>query len=221
MIKSILQTFQLLAEKEGITITALEKKIGASQGVLTRAIANETDIQAKWLLKLVENFPQYNPVWVLTGKGDPIIYNSDENYRESEEGESRKYPLVNQTAMGGFGSNSFSVQERDIKDYYVVPKFQHKQVDFMIEVEGSSMYPKYNSGDIVACRIIKESKFIQGNKTHVIGTKYQGILIKRIFENSESNSITLVSDNKDYPPFDVPKEEITGLALVVGVIRLE
>lgn len=91
----------------------------------------------------------------------------------------------------------------------------------MIEVEGSSMYPKYNSGDIVACTIIKESNFIQWNKAHVIATTEQGIIIKRINESQNIDSLIMVSDNASYAPFEVPKEEIIGIAIVVGVIRLE
>ena len=49
----ILENISVLAEKEGITIGALEKKIGASKGVLSRAIANGTDIQAKWIQAIV------------------------------------------------------------------------------------------------------------------------------------------------------------------------
>ena len=129
-------------------------------------------------------------------------------------------PLVEGTAIGGFWNSKFSIEERDVKVYYIIPKFQHKKVDFMIEVEGSSMYPKYNSGDVVACKIINEKSFIQWNKTHVIATKDQGIIIKRIKEG-ENGSLVMVSDNKDYDSFRVSMEEIEGIALVVGVIRLE
>lgn len=132
----------------------------------------------------------------------------------------KSIPLIEGKAIGGFWNSKFSIEERDIKAYYVIPKFQHKKVDFMIEVEGSSMYPKYNSGDVVACRIINEQSFIQWNKTHVIATKDQGIIIKRI-KKGENGSLLMVSDNKDYDPFPVPTEEIEGIALVVGVIRLE
>ena len=44
--KTILQTFQLVAEIEGITITKLESIIGASKGVLSKAILKEKDKQA-------------------------------------------------------------------------------------------------------------------------------------------------------------------------------
>lgn len=164
--------------------------------------------------------PELNPEWLLTGEGEML--KSENNSTETSKEESVKgIPLVNATAIGGYGNNVFSFEERDVKDYYVIPKFKHKQVDFMIEVEGSSMYPKYNSGDVVACRIIKERNFIQWNKTHVIATREQGIIIKRIKPSDAPNSLLMVSDNESYDPFNVPEEEIEGLAIVVGVIRLE
>ena len=168
-----------------------------------------------------------NPEWLLTGKGSMIKNSYPENdslevvkEKQSSYKASEGIPLVTVTAIGGFSNSNFSIAERDVKAYYVIPKFQHKKIDFMIEVEGSSMYPKYNSGDVVACRIINEHGFIQWNKTHVIATKDQGIIIKRIKKNDES-SLLMISDNKAYDPFVVGHDEIDGIALVVGVIRLE
>ena len=158
--------------------------------------------------------------WLLTGEGE-MLKSENTSTETSKEESVKGIPLVNATAIGGYGNNVFSFEERDVKDYYVIPKFKHKQVDFMIEVEGSSMYPKYNSGDVVACRIIKERNFIQWNKTHVVATREQGIIIKRIKPSDAPNSLLMVSDNESYDPFNVPEEEIEGLAIVVGVIRLE
>lgn len=67
--RNILQVFTEIAQREGISITNLEKTIGASKGVLSRAISKGTDIQAKWLIALVENYPLYSAEWILTGKG--------------------------------------------------------------------------------------------------------------------------------------------------------
>jgi hypothetical protein len=66
----ILPRIKQLAEHEGITIGALERIIGASKGVLSRAISNGTDIQSKWLQAIVENYPQYSAQWLLTGVGN-------------------------------------------------------------------------------------------------------------------------------------------------------
>lgn len=68
----ILTVFSTIAKNESISISALEKSIGASKGVLSRALKNGTDIQVKWLIALVENYPDYNAEWILTGKGSML-----------------------------------------------------------------------------------------------------------------------------------------------------
>lgn len=85
----ILSRIKLLAENEGITIGALERKIGASKGVLSRAISNGTDIQSKWLVSIVENYPRYSAQWLLTGRGDMFVDmeskgNSNDSVKEKD-----------------------------------------------------------------------------------------------------------------------------------------
>lgn len=75
---TILTRIQEISINEGITIAALERVIGASKGVLSRAINNGTDIQSKWIQILVENYPKYSADWLLTGKGNML---RDENKR--------------------------------------------------------------------------------------------------------------------------------------------
>lgn len=130
-------------------------------------------------------------------------------------------PLVTETAAAGFGNGLLSIEEKDVKEYYVIPKFRYCNVDFMIEVSGLSMYPHFNPGDVIACTILKDRKFLQWNKCHVIATREQGILVKRLMPSTKDGYITVVSDNKEYPAFDVPFDEITGLALVIGSVGLE
>lgn len=69
---TILLRIKELTINEGITIGSLEKQIGASKGVLSRAIKNGSDIQAKWIQTIVENYPNYSSLWLLTGNGEMI-----------------------------------------------------------------------------------------------------------------------------------------------------
>jgi hypothetical protein len=68
-VENILDRIKQIADNEQIKITTLERKIGASKGVLSRAISMKTDIQLKWVQVLVEIYPQYSVEWLLTGKG--------------------------------------------------------------------------------------------------------------------------------------------------------
>ena len=226
-------------ENKGLNNSSFEKKIGLSNGYIGTQLKRNASLGEDIMNKILDNCLDINPAWLLTGKGEMLIEKKKEDplkeaerlelinkYTEKlrkEEGGliEQRYPLVNATAIGGFGNSKFAIEERDVKDYYVIPKFKHKQIDFMIEVEGSSMYPKYNSGDVVACRIINEKNFIQWNKTHVVATRDQGIIIKRIKPGTSESVFRMVSDNKDYDPFEIHTDDISGVALVVGVIRLE
>ncbi len=178
--------------------------------------------------------------WLLTGKGE-MLKNSDNNslssptpskidsindheaipFAEAARNGLSPIPLVTQTAAAGFGNANFSIEERDVKEYYVIPKFKYCKVDFMIEVSGLSMYPYFNSGDVIACSILRNTQFIQWNKCHVIATREQGILVKRLMPGDDMQHLRAISDNKEYPPFDIPVDEITGIALVVGSVSLE
>ncbi|ATA75260.1 S24 family peptidase [Capnocytophaga sp. H2931] len=162
--------------------------------------------------------PELNPEWLLIGK-EPML-KSEQNlpvatYTESlNEG----IPLIPLDAMAGVGSGEISVLELDC-ERYVIPMF--KGADYLIPVKGSSMYPKYNSGDVVACKKLSlQDIFFQWNKVYVLDTE-QGALIKRVCKSSDDEHITLVSENPKYEPFELHKSQIYAVALVVGVVRLE
>ena len=172
-----------------------------------------------------------NPSWLLTGQGNMLTNDENtQNVKSSREAipaidgmpnDIKPIPLVTERAAAGFGNECSAIQKSDVKDYYIIPKFRFCQVDFMIEVSGLSMYPRFKSGDVIACTILHDAKYIQWNRCHVIATREQGILVKRIMPSEQEGCFKIVSDNKDFPPFDLPTEEITGLALVVGCVSLE
>lgn len=172
-----------------------------------------------------------NPSWLLTGQGNMLTNDENtQNVKSSREAipaidgmpnDIKPIPLVTERAAAGFGNECFAIQKSDVKDYYIIPKFRFCQVDFMIEVSGLSMYPRFKSGDVIACTILHDAKYIQWNRCHVIATREQGILVKRIMPSEQEGCFKIVSDNKDFPSFDLPTEEITGLALVVGCVSLE
>ena len=85
---STITRIKQLSDNEGIGLTLLEQKIGASKGVLSRAHNQNTDIQSKWLTKIVENYPQYDCEWLLTGKGQMLkikTYQGDNSFNAVAE----------------------------------------------------------------------------------------------------------------------------------------
>jgi len=166
--------------------------------------------------KILHTYPELNANWLLIGEGK-MLKNQDSQQKLTPI--KNGIPLIPLDAMAGFGEGDMQVMKYDT-DLYVVPEFDQLHVDFMIRVKGSSMYPKYNSGDVVACRKLPLDTFFQWNKVYVIDT-IQGPMIKRIHKSEIDASILCVSDNIKYEPFDLPLEDLYSLAIVVGVIRLE
>ena len=219
---NILSRIQEIASNEGLTIGAMERSIGASKGVLSRAINNGTDIQAKWLNTIVENYPQYSAEWLLTGKGDmlkPLIKTTSSSAIHSAPEDSLEgIPLIPLSAMAGAFTGDTTVLNYEC-ERYIIPDFQG--ADFLIRIKGDSMQPTYYAGDLVACqRVPLNDLFFQWNKTYILDTT-QGPLIKRIKRGSDDNHILIVSDNPNYEPFELSKDQFHGVALVRGLIRLE
>jgi len=160
--------------------------------------------------------------------GKPVGYFFDGEERDTVKYENRAVkaseyspagiPLIPLDAMAGFGKGEFQIMEYEC-ERYVVPMFIG--AEFLIPVKGSSMIPKYNSGDVVACKRLQLNDiFFQWNKVYVLDTS-QGALVKRIKKGKDDDHILIVSDNEQYEPFELHKSQINGVALVIGVIRLE
>ncbi len=160
--------------------------------------------------------------WLLTGEGNMLRTESEkeENISVAHPSDSpmEGIPLIPISAMAGAFTSEQTVLEYEC-ERFVVPTF--KGAEFLISVKGSSMYPKYNSGDIVACkRLPMDDIFFQWNKVYVLDTD-QGPLIKRVKPGSDKEHVLIVSDNEHYEPFELPLNRIYHVALVIGVIRLE
>jgi len=182
---------------QGISVSSFEQAISASDGMIRRAIRNNTDIQSKWIAKISDNYPELNIDWLISGKGNmlkesiPVAIKSN-NLQEG-------IPLIPLDAMAGFCRGEMQVMEHECEKY-VIPAF--REAEFLIPVKGSSMYPKYSSGDIVACKKLSLTDlFFQWNKVYVLDTD-QGALIKRVKQGKDDNHIILVSENEKYPPFN-------------------
>ena len=206
----------------GISNGVLDKKSGLSMETVEKFYSTYNEVNAEWLLSgqgdmLKPNVKEMSSNETMT-KTMTFLDNtkSTENVINSNKG----IPLIPVDAMAGFGSGTIQVMDYDTEKY-IVPEFTELNVDFMIRVKGSSMYPKYNSGDLVACKKLSlTDAFFQWNKVYVLDTE-QGALIKRIKKGSDNDHLLIISDNKSYDSFEMHLEKINALAIVLGVIRLE
>jgi phage repressor protein C with HTH and peptisase S24 domain len=127
-------------------------------------------------------------------------------------------PLIPVEVMAGYMNGEQNVQPYEYI-MYQLPSFS--DCDFLVTVSGDSMTPRYNGGDIVACKKLSlQDIFFQWGRVYVVNTS-QGALIKKVEQGSSDETITLVSENEAYGPFEIRREMIYDIALVCGVIKKE
>ncbi len=205
----IIKNISVLAEKEGITIGALEKKIGASKGVLSRAIANGTDIQAKWIQAIVENYPRLSPEWLLTGHG-PMLKTDEAKVSFAAAIGS---PYFDVDFIGGFNeifNNQTSVPACNV----LVPGFE--KASLWCNVTGHSMEPKINPGDIIALRECGISDIQYGEIYAVVLDTIRTIKILR--RGSTPDVLRFVPINQDYDEQEFAIARILRVFEVLGSI---
>lgn len=207
----------------GLNDNKLTIETGISNGLIGKA-RKRGSLSQENISKILERYPELDANWLFTGIGEMIktntisIVNEPKSiYNKTSTTPQKGIPLIPIEAMAGYTTGSMQIMEYDT-ERFVVPTF--KGADYLIGVRGSSMYPKYNSGDIVACKHLNLDTFFQWNKVYVIDT-IQGALIKRVCKGSTDESVLIVSDNPKFEPFELHRSEINAIAIVMGVIRLE
>ena len=187
-----------------------EEECGLSNGYINslRHAPSPTKLQ-----EILYAYPEINRTWLLSGEGEMLAVD-----KHSIIPDNNGIPLIPTNAIGGVLSGvgeSFLEYECE---RYIVPQFSN--ADFLIRVQGDSMMPKYIPGDIVACKRVTDRIWFQWGKAYIVDTR-QGVLIKRIEPSKEEGCISLHSENERYKPFDLPADELNGVAIVIGVIRVE
>lgn len=199
-----------------LSVRKFEEATGFSNGAFASQFKNNKTIGVDKVENILHVFPEIDPQWLLTGKGFML---KKDNYPVAVKTDSIEgIPLIPFDAMGGVANGEISVLELEC-ERYVVPMFTG--ADYLIPVKGSSMIPKYSSGDVVACkRIPLQDVFFQWNKVYVLDTA-QGPIIKRVGKSEKEGAIRIISENPAYEPFDLKLSQIYAISIVIGVIRLE
>ena len=228
---AILSRIQEISVNEGITIGAIERSIGASKGVLSRAISNGTDIQSKWIQKIVENYPQYSSDWLLTGEGhmlksiqvaqpyQPVPLSDNVCLNESTPTVSyspnKGAPYYDVDFLGGF---ELTFNNQTINPEYNIDfkPFNKKGVSW-VNITGHSMEPKINHGDIIA---LKECRLEDVQYGEIYAVVLDTLRTVKILRKSKApNKMRYVPINKeDYDEQEYDNSRILHIFEVLGNI---
>lgn len=221
---NILSRIQEIASNEGITIGTMERTIGASKGVLSRAINNGTDIQAKWLSIIVENYPRYSTGWLLTGAGS-MLKDDLNGIKTIDEANPSFMPTTSMNPsvgtpyydvdfIGGF-DEVFNSQVNIPATNIVIRGFE--KASLWCNVTGHSMEPKINHGDIIALRQCTLNDIQYGEIYAVVLDTIRTIkILRRSPDPSKLRFIPINTEDYDEQEFD--KSRIMNVFEVIGSI---
>lgn len=198
-----------------MTIGAMERSIGASKGVLSRAISNGTDIQSKWIQIIVENYPQYSPEWLLTGKGNMLKGKESAAEISSIVSYDPKVgqPYYDVDFLGGFSevyNSQVSLPEHNI----IVPGFD--RANLWCNVTGHSMEPQISHGDIIALRPCTIADIQFGEIYAVVLDTIRTIKILR--KGSSKDFLRYVPINPNFDEQEFAVSRIINVFEVIGSI---
>ena len=201
-----------ILEQSGMTQTALAKQLDCKTSKFTEILKGRMLVPTEMMGLLCEKF-KVSADWLLTGREGQT-----ESIIRKTEG---LIPLLPFSAVAGWmkennGADPFN------GDTIMFSDFSARGADCAIRVDGDSMWPRYNNGDILAIRIINDPTFFQWGKVYVISTS-QGCIIKRLFPDPEDeNKIVCHSDNSArYPDYKITKDDVLAVAVVVGHAGVE
>lgn len=204
---------------QGISVRSFEQAIGASDGMIRRAINNHTDIQSKWLSIIADIYPHVSIDWLITGRGSmqreetkqPDISRVDLITSKSDF---VRIPIVDISVAAGSGYNNPDYIEE--VEFISLPESMIKDgnVYLCVRVKGQSMLPSILDGGYLIIRKVDRCEFggLRDNYVYVVSDTEGRAYVKRIKNRLRQHGfIVCMSDNADkqnYPNFNIYEEDL-------------
>ncbi len=201
-----------LIKSYGGTQRAFSQLLGVSQPTVASWLAKNA-IPSSGKMRIMERMPEVDMAF-LDGKTSRMIKAEMPAQRYARKMEEEGAPFyMNLPATAG---QTFVGDYDGSTERIVIPGVQ---ADAYLPVKGNSMHPTLQSGDIVGVKALSGVERLRPNNIYMVMTTENERMIKRIREIDKGEMLTLYSDNPDYAPFQVVKEQICGIWNVVCLIR--
>ena len=219
-----------ISENKGITREKFFDDLGITYGNF-KGKAKEKALSSDVLAKIITKYPDINPEWLLTGKGDmlksegaiEVIKTPRVEIIEPIKVEGRslmpkvvvvddrdndRIPLVSIKAQAGYLKGYDDSNYIEELPTYSVPDMRNGTYR-MFQVSGFSMYPTLQDGSYVIGKFVENWEWLSDNRVCVVVTERDGVIVKRVTNRArEKGFLYCKSDNRDYKHITVRVEDI-------------
>lgn len=191
-----------------ISVRKFEMALGMSNGTIHNAVAKGSSISSQWISKIALQFPDINPVWLVTGTGNML------NPEENLDLANTKAPYYDVDFSGGF--NEFYNDQTQRPTEYVECK-SLKGVEYWCNLKGHSMEPTIKDGERIALQELPAKGALPNfGSVYAIVTSDGLRTVKRIEKSPKRGYLLLKADNKDFGEQEVEISTITHIFKVVA-----
>ena len=199
-----------------------EKLLGSKQygHIISQFVSGKRHIDYKHARKLCQLY-NISVSYMIDGVGQPFdAPSTSPSYEEGIEPSNQiRYTNINAFANGGIDSSSFIYENSS--SFFSLPDVKGRDL-VAFNIEGRSMEPIINSGDMVICRPVDSIYDIKDNSIYAV--KQDGKVwikhVRKIVDRGRVSHLQLISANYlDYPPFTEAVNHTTRFYKVIRRIE--
>lgn len=205
--KGLISRLKELRRKHKFTQAVVAEKLSVSQTAYSHMESNINAVSVDHLFTLSKLY-NVTMEFLLTGNKKLIIMDSKNGF----------LPLINAKAHAGFLKGVPEENVMDDFEYYRIPGFNPTSDSVLIEIEGTSMQPTINEGDVLICQQQRNFDYVVDCSTAILVTQDKFVLT-RLFKHEDSRFFKIEGDNTDeVSKKEISKSKILKLFLVLGKV---
>ena len=220
LVRHLIRTGKVTSQRD------LGKKLGyTNESSFSQVVNNKVPFPQKTVENIKTLFPEINTTWLLTGEGEMLTSSDDEKSDNSERRGGNLIPYYDDvSSIGGINEMVAEMSGVSGTTEYIDTGDWFRDATAAIRHYGDSMR-EYPNGCILALREVKDKTLIVPGRDYVIETEEYRVT-KRIQSGKDSEHFKAYSTNTEtYPdghlihePFDIPKEAVRRMFLVLGYV---
>lgn len=205
--KGLISRLKELRRKHKFTQAVVAEKLYVSQTAYSNMETNINAISVDHLFTLSKLY-NVTMEFLLTGNKKLIIMDSKNGF----------LPLINAKAHAGFLKGVHEENVMDDFEYYRIPGFNPTSDSVLIEIEGTSMQPTINEGDVLICQQQRNFDYVIDGSTAILVTQDEFVLT-RLFKHEDNRFFKIEGDNTDeVGKKEISKSKVLKLFLVLGKV---